>query len=101
MSIISESFCKKSDNIIELNLTRFCDCCVMAMRSNGAEKKLFNDHVNYVFDECSKTLSNNGKLIIYKNIIENGTKVREDRKSIESIEDLNNFKNNIKDSYKL
>lgn len=101
MSIISESFCKKSSNIIELNLTSFSDCCVMALKSNGDEKKLFSDHVNYVFNECSKVLSNSGEIIIYVNIIDNGNKIRYDINSIKDIEKLKEFNNNIKDLYKL
>lgn len=101
MSIISESFCKKSSNIIELNLTSFSDCCVMVLKSNGDEKQLFSDHINYVFNECSNVLSNSGEVIIYVDIIENGNKIRYEINSIKDVEKLKEFKNNIKDLYKL
>lgn len=99
--LIRESFGSKSNNIVELNLTRFGDCCVMAMGADESEKGFYNKHIEYVFSECTKALSNNGKVGVYKNIKCNDKKIKHYIRIIDNMDDLDNFKNNIKNIYSL
>ena len=91
-NIISES-CKYNNKKISINLTRFGDCCVMSKKSSTVdERKLYLDHINFVIDKCFEIISDNGEVYIYKYILDKGETSEISIKTLNSIEDANDFK---------
>lgn len=97
-TLIEESFQIKENNDIELNLTSFHDCCVMAKTWEiEDERKIFEDHLKYIYIKCLEAKDNGRCINIYKNVqSQNKVLERIDKRTLCEKDEIEEFLNDFK-----